>query len=196
MQNERYLSSDICEEDTRTLEESTNLQYNFNLVMDSFTKSFEEGPDSYCTASKNGAITSTECVVDYSTFSAHDTYTSLCEVEGGGDFSASILMRCSRENEKQFLDMDLLNIPSCVGKSCDAGHLYQTLLQILNNIQNSIGEGNWQCKFFHDFDSLISAPAVIEVPVKGESGANTLGSTTTTSLLVAVLSVGISMLFL
>ena len=69
--------------------------------------------------------------------------------------------------------MDLKNIPSCLGKSCDSRYLYLALLNVLDGVKNSMGTGSvmdWKCLYYHDFESLINAPSsAIEIPDE-ESG--------------------------
>eukprot|EP00551_Chaetoceros_affinis_P002127 CAMPEP_0203640030 /NCGR_PEP_ID=MMETSP0088-20131115/5626_1 /ASSEMBLY_ACC=CAM_ASM_001087 /TAXON_ID=426623 /ORGANISM="Chaetoceros affinis, Strain CCMP159" /LENGTH=132 /DNA_ID=CAMNT_0050495089 /DNA_START=344 /DNA_END=742 /DNA_ORIENTATION=- len=82
----------------------------------------------------------------------------------------SFMMHCLRpklDGSTATVEMDLMNIPRCVGVSCDAEHLYSTtLLQVINDIQGSFGhDGDWKCHFFHDFEALKSAPGrTIELP--------------------------------
>lgn len=162
----RDLISEGCMEDTLFLEENTELQNNFTQVLDTFSDSFSTRPGSFCKSSKNGNNVDTECVVDYSLFSTTDMYKSTCSDLGATNYPVSILMKCTKDVSYS-LEMELINIPTCIGKSCDSGQLYLTLVDVLSVIETSIGSGedwNWKCHFYHDFESLLNAPAtVIEI---------------------------------
>ena len=161
-------TSSTCLEDTEYIEEHANLSDNFQLALASFTEAFSLSPQSYCTTIAEGTIKSSICAADYSLFNATETYSSICEDEiGATSYPVSILMRCSKESSN--LEMELMNIPSCIGKSCDTQHLYLSLLNVLAGIEVSMGNGassdwDWTCAFYHDFESLRVAPHnVIEI---------------------------------
>ncbi len=165
-QRSRDSISKGCMEDTLFLGDNTDLQNNFTQVLETFSDSFSTRPGSFCKSSKNGNNVDTECVVNYSLFSTTDMYKSTCNDLGATNYPVSILMRCTKD-VSYFLEMELINIPACIGKSCDNGHLYLTLVDVLSAIETSIGSGedwNWKCHFYHDFESLLNAPAtVIEI---------------------------------
>ena len=165
-------ASSGCKSDTQRIEENTSLQDKFHGVLQRFSDSFDQSTAwSYCTPTRNGEAVSLNCVVDYSSFQETDSFNSECESLGAKQYNVSILMLCSSDSNS--LDMDLKNIPTCVGKSCDARHLYSTLITVLDGIKGSIGSGteyDWTCRYYHDFESLISAPStVIEIPEEEEA---------------------------
>lgn len=204
----RTLGSNGCIRDTHTLEENKELQDSFQDVLNAFTENFSVHPHEYCTTTANGEIKSSKCIVDYSDFPKVEAFNKMCSDARATLYPVSILMRCSKEGGD--LDMELMKIPSCVGKSCDSGHLYLTLINILSGIEASMGgsgaesEWDWRCTFYHDFESLKKAPAtIIEIPDDddGNTSAKTPDSREQsrginhqymTSLLIAILASGIS----
>lgn len=164
----RALGSNGCIRDTQTLDENEELQVSFHDVLNSFTENFNINPRKYCKTAAIGTVKSSKCIIDYSEFSEVEKYNKICSDARATLYPVSILVRCRKENFND-LDMELLNIPSCVGRSCDSGHLYLTLINILSGIETSMGgsgeEWNWKCTFYHDFESLKRAPAtIIELP--------------------------------
>lgn len=163
----KLTSSDRCEKDSQRLEENTWLQDSFSNVLHSFSESFNEtNAWTYCDSARNGQAVSLDCLVDYSSFQATSTYSSQCKSLGASQYNISILMLCSSNSNS--LQMDLKNIPSCLGKSCDSRYLYLSLINVLRGVQDSLGTGSkwsWECTYYHDFESLMSAPsAAIEIP--------------------------------
>ena len=162
-------SSSGCISDTQRIDENISLQDKFHNVLQTFSNSFDENTAwDYCDPTIKGEAVTLDCVVDYSSFLETDTYNSECESEslGGKQYNISILMLCSSDSNS--LNMDLKNIPTCLGKSCDSRHLYSTLINVLDGVKGSIGSGaayHWTCRYYHDFESLIAAPStVIEIP--------------------------------
>mmetsp|Transcript_18749 Transcript_18749/g.22986 ORF Transcript_18749/g.22986 Transcript_18749/m.22986 type:complete len:314 (-) Transcript_18749:282-1223(-) len=153
-----------CEEDQNTIDESNALSTNFSELLDAVDTSLNEEFQNYCTTTINRSIGSSTCLVDYSTFVDEvEKYNDVCtEVIGATPYPVSILMKCSNSDIDGFLEMELLNVPSCVGKTCDAGNLYHTLINVLYDIQSSLGENeDWDCNFYHDFESLLNAPTSV-----------------------------------
>ena len=191
-----------CKRDTQILGTNTILLSQFHRVLSSFNDSFELDPHSFCTATTSTTndidFISTHCIVDYSVFTALHNYKSTCVNDlGSKHYPISMLMRCSK-NERFVLEMEFMNIPSCIGKSCTHEDLYDSLMQVVSDgIELSTGgvvsgvsgigggeHSEWSCDFYHDFASLRS------IPMESKASYNNKGLSSLVSLTIVAVVTG------
>ena len=195
-----------CQSDTDQLRTNLGLNNAYDAVMNDFTTSIQENAASYCTSVRSGDLVDTQCISNYTEFDATATYNTHCNTLGGRNYATSVLVRCDKFDGNYTLDMQLLNVPSCIGVSCDAGYLYLTLTHILDGVKESMGDGEgtdnpdvdaWDCTYYHSMGTLADAPATV-ITMEGNDKKKSAGSRIRpmNSIFIGVLATTAAMLVL
>lgn len=150
-------SNSVCSGEMKMLESNRELTRSLENVMVNLETAFNTvyyGGFCKFTQTDVDQIPELQCVMDYSQFSSE--YISLCHDNGGDTHQVSFLASC--ENNNLDLQMALINIPSCLGKSCSSLEVNAAILEDIEAAEASLNDRlmemfkNAKCKFFHDYD--------------------------------------------
>lgn len=150
-------SNSVCFQQTSSLESNVELTRTLENVMLHVESAFHDVYfGSFCRFEKSDIDekTTLECVVDYNKFSAD--YVSLCADNKGKPYPVSFLTSCQDANID--LQIELLNIPSCFGRSCASSEINEVMDRILVLAEESLNDrlnvrdNDVQCEFFHNYD--------------------------------------------
>jgi hypothetical protein len=175
----RTLDTNACEQDNEVLGNVPELKTTMQEIEIAFDTYFEDDNWSNCETSKEGAVIYMDCIGDYRKF--YDGYVTQCDKSGGKFYPVSMLMRCNGALDTGGtleLEMELMNVPSCFGKSCIVGEVYEALSGVLRATEASVSSANnnLTCNFFHNYDTLEGAPNTIRLQDIGQVAAATTTS--------------------
>ncbi len=123
------VTTDACQEDMAPLESDSGLDQSLQLSIDTFNDNFESNLRKYCAAVSHGnGYVSISCIVDYEEYTTG--YQNTCKKSNGMYHPVSFLMQCSDENID--VEMEVMNVPSCVGHSCDLDAVYTAIAHVLD----------------------------------------------------------------
>jgi hypothetical protein len=159
----RRISENVCGQDMQLIADDEDLNNHMEEINEDFGLAFEANFTDYCVGSKKGSKNSLDCTVDYNSFS--EDYKSNCVSLGGSVYNVALFMTCHGDlpGAELDLEMELKNIPSCVGETCDLGEIYSIVLDSIKATEASISgtDSNISCDFFHDYIDLTAAPNTI-----------------------------------
>jgi len=155
-------SSSICSQDMDIIEANVTLNESMIAIDKAFDADMQD-PRNLCAGVKIGTLTEMNCLVDYQKYSAE--FESQCVQLGGTTYPVTLLMVCEGPiaGGEFELEMELINVPFCVGTTCQLGEVYNALLDIFDSTENSVSEFDMQCQYFHDYDSLSNTPHTIQI---------------------------------
>lgn len=163
-QSHRGLFDNACISDNQALREDTELSNTLGKIQQDFDTDFENNLGRYCKTDKNDIATFMDCQVDYQQLKFHSDYTSRCKSLQGKHYPVSLLMSCSgiAASNNLEIEMELLNVPSCFGRTCRTGEVYEGIIDVLKATEHSIAGAveNLSCKFYHDYDILKGADTI------------------------------------
>ena len=161
----RTLDTNACEQDNEVLGNVPELTTIMHEIEIAFDTDFKDNNLGYCKTSKEGAAIYMDCIGDYSKF--YDGYVTQCDKSGGKFYPVSMFMRCNGalDTGTLELEMELMNVPSCFGKSCRVGEVYEALSGVLRATEASVSGANngLTCNFYHNYDTLEGAPNTIRL---------------------------------
>eukprot|EP00554_Chaetoceros_debilis_P012507 CAMPEP_0194121798 /NCGR_PEP_ID=MMETSP0150-20130528/48493_1 /TAXON_ID=122233 /ORGANISM="Chaetoceros debilis, Strain MM31A-1" /LENGTH=251 /DNA_ID=CAMNT_0038814409 /DNA_START=130 /DNA_END=885 /DNA_ORIENTATION=+ len=156
--------SSSCLQDMTIVESNQALSISLKSSMEQAHKDLVAGSTKYCTAKQaNDATTDVEisCIINYNEFTMgyQDECTSISNFNSIYS-PVNLMLTCSYtgdeiENDGRIgLEMQLINIPSCVSQSCDAGIIYTALGKSLNSSSSSVFPmaDSLDCRI--DYDSI------------------------------------------
>jgi hypothetical protein len=173
----RTLSSDTCLGDMEQLEISTNLAVTLQMSLNDFTQDFETRPKEYCYSRRmDSGRTESECMINFKKFTP--TYRTMCLDAEAEYFPISLFMHCY--NEDLDLEMELINIPSCLAHTCGDNEITNAVGRLLesSDAQNALNE--LSCDYFH-------RTAGVSIPSNAPDNARRCGFGT---LLIGAISLG------
>jgi hypothetical protein len=91
----------------------------------------------YCTLSE----TSLYCIVEYEEFV--DAMKKVCNAANGQYIETEHKLACKKDGETY--NVDYLNVPSCVGVSCEPSELDNQADGIFADFQKDLEDGGWAC---------------------------------------------------
>ena len=115
--------NNVCAEDMDIIANNEDLNTVMLALNDRFDRSFDANFTDYCVGQKVGDVSEMSCLVDYSRFS--EDYENKCWGLGGELYNIALFMSCQGEipGGTFDLEMELSNVPSCVGFTCDLGEV-------------------------------------------------------------------------
>ncbi len=122
------VTTDACQEDMAPLESNRDLDQSLQLSIEKFNDNFESNLRKYCAAVSNGGYVSISCIVDFEEYTVG--YQNTCKNSNGMYHPVSFLMQCSDTNID--VEMEVMNVPSCVGHSCDVDAVYTAIAHVLD----------------------------------------------------------------
>lgn len=154
----RLLSSNsVCDHEMKLLESNRTLTESLENVMVDLESAFNTAYfGSFCKFTQSGVDQSVvlQCAMDYNQFSSE--YIALCDDNGGHFHQVTFLANC--DNDPLDLQLELVNVPSCLGKSCSSLEINAAILEVVDRTERSLNDRltktfkNAKCKFFHDYD--------------------------------------------
>jgi hypothetical protein len=97
------------------IERSNELSDSLNTILDSFSTDFDSNPSEYCTSRIHSGSKELNCFVDLDKFSS--AYKSVCRDLEAEHLPINLFMQCIRSDT--VLEMELVNIPTCIAHECD-----------------------------------------------------------------------------
>ena len=150
-------SDESCQQDMTELGLDFDLSSSLEETLDTFSSHFIDNPLKYCKRRLGSAGTQLECVVDYESFSFN--YKSMCRNLEAEYFPISLFMRCSGNELK--IEMEMLNIPSCLAHECNRDEVTKALDLLLKSSEN-ISDG-YSCSYFHQSGTAIDQQTVLSI---------------------------------
>jgi hypothetical protein len=151
----RHVTSDeVCEAEVFQLESNTELTTSLDTLISELDTSFNENFHDYCTISMNPSGILMECAMDYEQYSSD--YVSLCNQNNGVVHTIRFLSIC--QSEQFHMEIELSNLPSCFGKSCDVSKVYDVIALLLDVTETFLNEDDsgMKCSIIHDYDNGLS----------------------------------------
>jgi hypothetical protein len=150
----RHVTSDeVCEAEVLQLESNSDLTSSLDTLIADFDASFNENFHDFCSISMNPSGMFLECALDYKDYSSD--YISLCTENNGVVHNIRFLSICQADNFD--MEIELSNLPSCFGQSCDGSKIQDALALILDVTEKTMNEENsgLKCSIVHDYDMTL-----------------------------------------
>lgn len=174
----RTLTSDTCMEDMKQMELSSNLAIALQMSLNSFIEDFETRPMEYCHSRINSGRTASDCLINFEKFTP--TYRLMCHNAEAQFFPISLLMNC--RNDDIDLEMELVNIPSCLAHTCNDNEITKAVENMIASPDDQ-DAGGLSCELFH---------RTVGVPVAASNAMVGTKSIGYSLILVGTLIVGFS----
>ncbi len=154
--------SEECQADLEILESDLDLSKSLQESVQSFHVELASNRREYCDTrrtTKNGdegalITTHTSCIIDYTKFSKG--YQNKCKnTPNAVQMPISLLMECSTSSSDFAVDMQFINLPICLGQSCDANEVVSALDLALKSSSSSLKENGGEmvrCEIYSSFD--------------------------------------------
>lgn len=120
-------SSESCQQDMTELGLDSDLSSSLEDTLNTFSSSFDANPLEYCKSISSSGQIHLDCVIDYESFSSN--YKSMCRSLEAVYFPISLFMQCSSEESN--VEMELVNVPSCLAHECNGDEVTEALGRLL-----------------------------------------------------------------
>ena len=142
---QRKLGGNNCQDDLKQLEENEELATSHHKFFQNFSSQLRSSPKEYC-VNKRDSNDHVDCTVNFDDFTSE--YLHICENVGAKYEPVTVFMECSTKGKD--LEMELINMPTCLSKTCDGEEEIRTALpRALKMYESSFGSEESSCQFFH-----------------------------------------------
>jgi hypothetical protein len=190
-------SNSFCDHEIKLLESNRELTESLENVMvdleSAFNTVYYGGFCKFAESDVDQSVT-LQCIMDYNQFSSE--FISLCHDNGGDSHPISFLTSC--QSDHLDLEMELLNVPSCLGKSCSSLELNTAILKVVKMTETSLNERleqtlkNAKCKFYHDYDLTMQPNSYILTTERDGKGTRKRNSKDLPAYIWGLIVVGVA----
>jgi hypothetical protein len=148
----RHVTSDeVCEVEVLQLESNEELTSSLDTLISDLDTAFSENIHDFCSISFNPSGILMECVMDYEQYSSD--YENLCTQSNGVVHKIRFISICEAEHFD--MEIELSNLPSCFGQSCDESKVNEVITLLLGMAESMLNEedSGMKCSIIHDYDN-------------------------------------------